>query len=326
MWCSRYASGAVFLGLLGVSLIVYQLYGSEQNYTMTQDTGKDIDNKMTNHDRTDNAKESRSVQTDTNSIRLSQENWVQPASTQNDIRELDQSDNQLTEYIAQHWLLHPSMLPLNLAEPQREHYSQMKQSATVDEILGRKRNGFFIECGAANGEMLSNSLFFEKSRNWTGVLVEPDVEYFSQLVKKHRHSYLVQACLSPTKNAVMIPFRKGGLIGALANYMSPQHAKRMDHELGKSNETVLVQCFPIYSILKAIGVTHVDFFSLDIEGAEPDVLRTLPLDKITVDVFCIEHNGEASKLNEIKNILVGQHGYEITHVDQQDIYLKRKQL
>ena len=36
-------------------------------------------------------------------------------------------------------------------------------------ILGQKRNGFFIESGAYNGENLSNSLYFEVKRNFSGL-------------------------------------------------------------------------------------------------------------------------------------------------------------
>ena len=35
--------------------------------------------------------------------------------------------------------------------------------------------------------------------------------------------------------------------------------------------TIKVQCFPIYSVLKAIGNPKIDYFSLDIEGAELQV-------------------------------------------------------
>lgn len=44
------------------------------------------------------------------------------------------------------------------------------------------------------------------------------------------------------------------------------------------------QCFPLYSILSAINMTTVDFFSIDIEGAELDVLKTIPWDKVLIKV------------------------------------------
>jgi len=33
-------------------------------------------------------------------------------------------------------------------------------------------HGFFIEIGSYDGESLSNTLFFEMRRNWTGLLIE----------------------------------------------------------------------------------------------------------------------------------------------------------
>ena len=45
----------------------------------------------------------------------------------------------------------------------------------IDTLLGGKQNGFYIESGALDGEYLSNSLFFELKRNFTGLLIEPDV-------------------------------------------------------------------------------------------------------------------------------------------------------
>lgn len=45
-----------------------------------------------------------------------------------------------------------------------------------------------------------------------------------------------------------------------------------------------VQCFPFYSILLAIGRTDVDYFGLDVEGAEYKVLETIPWDKVNIKV------------------------------------------
>ncbi len=41
-----------------------------------------------------------------------------------------------------------------------------------------------------------------------------------------------------------------------------------------------VQCFPLQSVLLALGNPPVDYFSLDIEGAEFPVLNTIPFDKV----------------------------------------------
>ncbi len=43
---------------------------------------------------------------------------------------------------------------------------------------------------------------------------------------------------------------------------------------------VQAKCFPLYSILLALENPTVDYFSLDIEGAEFEVLKTIPFDKV----------------------------------------------
>ena len=38
----------------------------------------------------------------------------------------------------------------------------------IYDCLGNKTGGFYIECGAANGEEGSNTLYFEMNRKWKG--------------------------------------------------------------------------------------------------------------------------------------------------------------
>lgn len=47
---------------------------------------------------------------------------------------------------------------------------------------------------------------------------------------------------------------------------------------------VTSQCFPLYSMLLAMERTHVDYFSLDVEGYEPYILKTIPFDKLNITV------------------------------------------
>jgi len=41
-----------------------------------------------------------------------------------------------------------------------------------------------------------------------------------------------------------------------------------------------VPCFPMETMLLALNQTHVDYFSLDVEGLELEVLQTIPFDKV----------------------------------------------
>lgn len=48
-----------------------------------------------------------------------------------------------------------------------------------------------------------------------------------------------------------------------------------------------LQCIPLTTILLALGVKHVDYFSLDIEGRELDVLKTIDFETYDITVMII---------------------------------------
>jgi hypothetical protein len=258
------------------------------------------------------------------------EGWS-PPNLPDRIQGLTQEDPELVREICENWLLPPVSVERTLANPDQKHYSQINQSEIIDALLKQKENGFFIESGAFDGETLSNSLFFEKSRNWTGLLVEANPANFQSLLGKNRRAYKVNSCVSPTRAHMVIPMHLAGIISGLDQYMGEAHQRRIESTLGnKTADTVAVECFPVFAILQAIGVTHVDYFSLDVEGSELGVLQSLPLDKITVDVFSIEYlssdyQATMEKLNAIKKLLVHRHGYTVIREvpGEEDVILKR---
>jgi FkbM family methyltransferase len=49
-------------------------------------------------------------------------------------------------------------------------------------------------------------------------------------------------------------------------------------------DVVRVQCFPLFTLLAALNVSSVDYLSLDVEGAELDVLKTIPFTLLHIQV------------------------------------------
>ena len=68
----------------------------------------------------------------------------------------------------------------------------------------------------------------------------------------------------------------------------------------KVARVTMIQCFPLYSILLACGRTDIDLFSLDIEGAELDVLKAIPWTKVDIKVILVEYE----HIKEGKKVLV----------------------
>ena len=124
-------------------------------------------------------------------------------------------------------------------------------------------------------------MYFELKYNWTGLLVEP---LSSDLVYKHRKAKIVSTCLALEPKPHFAEF----------NYV----ATISDDELGLTSmtgivpeggeNTIKMQCMPLYSLIMAVGNPTVNYFILDIEGAEFQVLKTLPWDKVDIEVLSVE--------------------------------------
>lgn len=67
-----------------------------------------------------------------------------------------------------------------------------------------KKNGTFIECGAFDGEWISNTLGLEKNLDWSGVLIEADPNNFKNMLAKNRKAWMVPACLSLKKTPHLV--------------------------------------------------------------------------------------------------------------------------
>ncbi|XP_069195108.1 protein Star-like [Procambarus clarkii] len=190
-----------------------------------------------------------------------------------------QDDPALVNYIRHHLLHPPSRQPYNLSNPAAQHFSQLGQSSYADsEVLHGMTGGFFVEVGAVDGEFLSNTLFFERNRNWTGLLIEAFPHTYQELLQKHRKAYSVNTALAIGNVSAEIHFASTGEKGVLGQISK------------NSSLTYRTKALPFYSILLALNVTQIDFFSLDIEGSEMKVLRTIPWDKIKIRLMCVEIN------------------------------------
>ena len=117
----------------------------------------------------------------------------------------------------------------------------------------------------------------ERKLNWTGVLIEADQTSFGKLLSRRRKSYALPVCLSLEPYPTKVTFKVVWALGSI------QEKEKQSKDVVKG-EKISLQCFPLYSILLAIGRTRVDFFSLDVEGHELRILNTIPWHKVDIQV------------------------------------------
>lgn len=154
-------------------------------------------------------------------------------------------------------------------------------------------------------------------RNWTGILVEPNSDQFEQLLYKRRNVFAINSCLSPTKEMKKLPFIHTGYLGGLdANYTD----KRAYKYRGMKK---YVPCFPLMSILYALGNPRIDYLSLDVEGAELLILKTIEWNEVYIDVLTIEHNFHQPIIQELREFFNATGLYKEISTFKWDIIFKR---
>ncbi|ESO03310.1 hypothetical protein HELRODRAFT_173596 [Helobdella robusta] len=150
------------------------------------------------------------------------------------------------------------------------------QAEEIDNIL-KKKNGFFVEAGGFDGETASNTLFLEVERGWTGLLIEPDPYFYTQLVGKNRNVWSINACISPFNYTSKLYLQESfGQLGRLHEYKSTEFITE-------------VPCFPLESMLLALERKSVDFLSLDVEGDEVPILKSINFDEIDIKTLAVEY-------------------------------------
>ncbi|CAB3372477.1 Hypothetical predicted protein [Cloeon dipterum] len=153
----------------------------------------------------------------------------------------------------------------------------MGQSEKIIRLLRNKTNGFFVECGGLDGETRSNTLYFERFLGWKGLVVEADPLNFMKMLPRRRKVWLSPTCLSLSSHPTLVSFEQKENQGLISNLPA-----------GTSKEGFVdVQCLPLWSLLLSLNQSTIDYFSLDVEGSELPVLKTIPFDKLDIKVSII---------------------------------------
>ena len=97
--------------------------------------------------------------------------------------------------------------PLNLSEPINPG-GEFGLPLIIDKYVygGQLNNGFFIEAGSQDAEFGSNTIHFEVSHGWTGLLVEAHPIWFSRGLTRHRHVTSINTCLG-VQNKLVLMFK-----------------------------------------------------------------------------------------------------------------------
>jgi len=196
--------------------------------------------------------------------------------------------------------------------------SQHGEDVLLWELFGGKRDGFYVDVGAYDGVGFSNTYFFE-AMGWSGVLVEATPDLFDRCRTARPHSEVVQAAAGSRNGTIEFTIVEGKKGAGTLSSTTPDHA-RIARE-GGTTRTVTVPLRTLDDILGDRDQT-IDFVSIDVEGAELDVLHGFDLDRYRPQVLIIEENDPAD--TRVREYLAGRgYGMRGAVVGQNVVYERR---
>lgn len=158
-------------------------------------------------------------------------------------------------------------------------YGQQFAIGPVDKFLYEKyfkdkRNGFFIECGAADGFNLSSCKFFEEFMGWKGINMEASPDKYSKLVKNRPNSFLnlnkgllhERGKFLFRDDTVTDPTRFPGW--GNGSFQHTENHYYDLHRMGIQLKESAVETITFTELINEYNVTNIDLFVLDVEGVE----------------------------------------------------------
>ena len=153
--------------------------------------------------------------------------------------------------------------------------------------------GTFLELGAFDGASESTTAFFEQCLGWRGILVEAQPQSFRTLLRNRPFTLNIRVATCPAHGYVRF--------SGDAKSFSRIGGNGTDGAVGLlrtkgAASPISVSCGPLGDYLSLLGVTRLDYFSLDVEGSELEVIESLrTAHGLSIGVFQVEVRGDGRR-------------------------------
>ncbi len=164
-------------------------------------------------------------------------------------------------------------------------------------IFSVRKNGFFVEIGGYDPFKHSNSFWLESRRGWGGVCVEPD-PLKAKKIENNRDATVINKAISTERRP--LDFVVAGALSAIVETLPVEHFERIKREI-PDWEIISVECVPFTEIDNVVPNGKIDFLTVDVEGHEVEVLKSIDFERVNISTMTIEYG--VSNSDEIRLIM-----------------------
>lgn len=199
--------------------------------------------------------------------------------------------------------------------------SQIGQELWVLKMTSYKRGGFFVEFGATNGILLSNSYILEREFGWRGICAEPNPHSF-KVLQENRACILSPSCIGATTGEE-VEFIFADVYGGMARDADCDTHKDKRDAYRDAGEVAILTTISLNDFLEFHQAPKtIDYISIDTEGSEYSILENFPFQNWDVQMWTIEHN--FTEQREKIRVLMEANGYHRQQAQWDDWYYKKE--
>jgi len=176
------------------------------------------------------------------------------------------------------------------------YFGQYHQDRFVAELFDQKRGGFFVDIGANDGVSFSNTYYFENFLGWSGIAFEPHPIVYRQL-SASRTCATVNAGVGPANTIMKFSCVDVGaaMLSGFTETFDSGHRRRIRREVRKAGVKIReidVPTLRLADVMADHKRDTIDYLSLDTEGGELEILRSIDFDRFYVRCLSIENNSK----------------------------------
>jgi len=179
-------------------------------------------------------------------------------------------------------------------------WSQFGEDRLVASLFPKDHVGTYVDVGAFHPIYLSNSYAFYR-RGWRGIAIDanPDVSAF--FTRWRPEDKFVHAAVGTQPGMVTLRRFEVGAFNCL-----DEHSSSVPEQFRNEMPPVSVERRPLSSILKGCAVDQIDWFNIDCEGADVDILESNDWSRWRPSVVCVEDHSEHWQSSEVTDCLQGK--------------------
>lgn len=193
---------------------------------------------------------------------------------------------------------------------QKAYYSQFGEDEwIVNNIPDLPSKGYFLEIGASDGITFSNTYYFEKL-GWEGICFEPNPYQYTQ-AKLYRQQVEPVAI---TKQDGDVELHLSKSFPDWSSIVPSDDTQEIIIVPGKSLETIIAEN----------KINNIDLLSVDVEGAELDVLEGFPFEKHQPYIVIVEFMNKLNEKNDEVKKFMKKQPYKLVHTTFANYIYQRK--